>query len=103
MLTLEKVRERIKANFPTQAQSDAKRQKLLEWNRETASTMTSTCRRYRIVKHQDGPDNVEYTLWSIATIAQAPKKITGPFITAKECRDAAQDYHNGMPMQADLA
>lgn len=103
MPTIEQIREKIKRNFPKETQSDAKRQKPLEWNRETANTMTSTCHRYRIVKHSDGKDTFEYSLWTIATPTQAPKKITGPFVTPKECRDAAQDYVNGEPMQADLS
>jgi hypothetical protein len=103
MPSFEEIRQRIKRNFPNQAQSDAKRQKLLEWNRETANTITSACGRYRIVKHSDGAQTFEYSVWSIASTTQAPKKITGPFVTPKEAREAAQDHANGMPMQADLS
>lgn len=102
MPSIEEIRARIKRNFPNQAQSAAQRQKLLEWNRETATTMTSSHSDLRIVKHSDGNNTFEYMLYTLPSPTAAARKIAGPFITAKECRDAAQDYVNGVPMQADL-
>jgi len=105
MPTIEQIREKIKRNFPKETRSGQgpEAPKKLLWNLETSTTITSSDHRFRIVKHSDGEDTFEYSLWTIATPTQAPKKITGPFVTAKECRDAAQDYVNGEPMQADLS
>lgn len=105
MLTLEQVRERIKANFPTQAQSDAKRQKPLEWQRETMNTIVSTCGTYRIVKRED-PTNAGvygYTLQLAPTPTSAPKSLTGPLFLPKDAREAAQMHKDGVPLQANLA
>jgi hypothetical protein len=102
MPTIEEIRAKIQRNFPNQAQSDAKRQKLLTWDRRTATTMISTCGRFLIAKAMDGAGGVDYTAFSAPGAHDRGRKICGPFLTAKECRDAVQDYVNGMPMQADL-
>jgi hypothetical protein len=105
MPTLEQAREKIKANFPTEAQSDAKRQKPLEWNRETMSTIISSCGTYRIFKHEDPMNKgiYGYALQLVATPTCGPKHLCGPFLHAKDCRDAAQRHKDGLPLQADLA
>lgn len=101
--TLEEVRARIRRNFPDQAQSAAQRQKLLTWDRRTATTMISTCGRFLIAKATDGAGGVDYTAFTAPGGPKDPgRKVCGPFMTAKECRDAVQDYVNGEPMQADL-
>jgi hypothetical protein len=102
MDALEQIRQKIQRNMPNKAQSDAKRQKLLAWNRETATTIVSTDHKLRICKYTDG-DDVNFMVYTTATPTQAPRKVAGPFITPKEAREAAQDYVNGEPMQADLA
>jgi hypothetical protein len=103
MPTLEEVRERIKRNFPNQTQSDAKRQKLLEWNRETMNTLVTSCGRFRIHKAQDSKrETFDYTAYTIPGAGGPARKVAGPYLTPKECRDAVQDFVNGEPMQADL-
>lgn len=105
MPTLEDVRERIKRNFPTEAQSDAKRQKPLHWNRETMNTITSDCHTYRIVKQED-PHNegvYGYNLTLAATPTSPPRHLCGPFFIPKDAREAAQRHADGLPLQADLA
>lgn len=103
MPTIEQISQKIKRNFPKETQSAAQRQKPLTWNLETGTTMTSSCARFRIAKHSDGKDTFEYMLYTIPSPTVLSRKIAGPFITAKECRDAAQAYVNGEPMQADLS
>ena len=104
MPTLEEVRERIKRNFPTQAQSDAKRQKALEWNRETVTTIKSSCGVYRISKQYVKDEDLEgYFLSLCATATSAPKHLSGPFLLPRDARDAAQRHANGEALQADLA
>lgn len=101
MKSIEQVREQIRKNFPNQGESDAKRQKLLTWDRETAITIVSSCGRFRISKAKLG-EKFEYSAFT--TPGPGPsRKIAGPFDTPKAARDAMQDYVNGQPMQADLA
>lgn len=105
MRTLEQVRAQIQRNFPTQAQSDAKRQKLLEWNRETMSTIVTSCGTYRIAKMED-PMNTGvygYSLMLTPTPTASPKHLCGPFLIPKDAREAAQRHADGLPLQADLA
>jgi hypothetical protein len=103
-LTMEEVRERIKRNFPAEAQSAAKRQKLLAWNRETVNTITSECGRYRISRMYVKDEDCEgYFLSTIATPTSASKHIAGPFLIPRDAREAAQMHADGIPIQADLA
>lgn len=103
MPTIDEIRQKIKRNFPKETQSRREALKPLTWNLETGTTMTSSCGRFRIAKHTDGKDTFEYMLYTIPSPTVRSRKIAGPFVTAKECRDAAQDYVNGEPMQADLS
>jgi hypothetical protein len=101
--TLEEVRQKIRANFPTEAQS--RREILLQWNRETAHTIVSECRTYRISKMED-PQNkgvFGYALSLVATPTSPNRHLCGPFLHPKDARDAAQRHHDGLPLQADLA
>lgn len=101
MPTLEAVREKIKANFPKQAQS----RRELAWNRETATSIVSECGVYRISKVED-PENkgvYGFSLSLAATPTAAPKHLSGPFLIPKHAREAAQAHANGEPLQADLA
>lgn len=103
MRTLEEIREKIKRNFPKETQS--RREALLEWHHETMHTLTTSCGTYRISRMED-PQNrgvFGYELSFAATATSPPKHISGPFLTPKEARDAAQRYHAGEPLQADLA
>lgn len=103
MKTLEEVRQKIKRNFPKEAQSSLKRE--LVWNRETVHSLITSCATYRISKMEDphNPGLYGYALSLAATPTSAAKHLCGPFITAKECREAAQRHMNGEPLQANLA
>lgn len=103
MPTIEEVRQKIRRNFPKETQS--RREALtLKWDRETMNTMVSDCGNYRISKSQDGERGVfAYSAFTVPGPHGPSRKIAGPFVTPKECRDAVQDFINGMPMQADLA
>ena len=102
-LTLEQIRTKIRRNFPTEAQSAAQRQKLLTWNRETATTIVSECRRYRIAKMYVKDEDLEgYFLSSVATPTSAPKHLAGPFLLPRDAREAAQMHADGVPIQAPL-
>jgi hypothetical protein len=103
MPTMDEIRAKIKRNFPKEAQS--RREALpLQWTRETGTTMVTSCGNYRICKYEDGARDVfAYFAFTVPTPTSAARKIAGPFVTPKECRDAVQDFVNGMPMQADLA
>ena len=104
MPTLEEVRAKIQRNFPPQAQSDAKRQKLLSWNRETATTVISNCGTYRINRMFVKADETEgYFLQLAPTPTSAARHLAGPFLIPRDARQAAQDHANGIPLQADLA
>lgn len=103
-LTLEEVRVRIKRNFPTEARSAAQRQKLLTWDRETITTIKSSCGRYRISKQYVKEEDCEgYFLSLCATPTSAPKHLSGPFLLPRDAREAAQLHASGEPLQADLA
>lgn len=101
--TFEKVREKIKRNMPGQTQSA--KPKCLEWSRETAMSIVSTCGKYRIAKMEDpaNPGIFGYGLALAATSTSPPRHISGPFLLPKDARDAAEDHRNGIPLQADLA
>lgn len=103
MTTLEAVREKIRKNFPKeQTGSDAKRQKL-EWNRETMTTLISTCGTYRISRVSDSEtETINYFVELAPTPTSAPKRIAGPYHLAKDARHAAQCHSEGIAMQADL-
>jgi hypothetical protein len=104
MKTLEQIREQIRRNFPSDtAQSSHPRQ--LTWNRETATTIVSSCGTYRISRKED-PGNKG--LWGYALeLSQTPtakaRHLCGPMVLAKDCREAAQRHLEGLPLQADLA
>jgi|HubBroStandDraft_6_1064221.scaffolds.fasta_scaffold216534_6 hypothetical protein len=103
MPTIDEIREKIRANFPRETQS--RRDAPLEWNRETATTIMSACRTYRISKMED-PKNegvYGYELSLAATPTSANKHLSGLFFSPKEARDAAQRHKDGIPLQADLA
>ncbi len=72
----------------------------LTWDRETATTITSSCGRYRISKRYVKEEDLEgYFLSSCSP----PKHIAGPFLFPKDAREAAQRHARGEPLQADLA
>lgn len=106
MPTLEEVQARIRKNFPTrgrQAQSGAQRQKL-EWNRETGTTIITSCGTYRISKLYVKDEDLEgYFLSLAATPTSAPKHLSGPFLLPRDAREAADRHVNGEPLQADLS
>ncbi len=103
-ITLEAVRERIRANFPKEAQSAAKRQKLLTWDRENASSIISSCGVYRISKLYVKDEDCEgYVLSLRSTPTSAPRHLSGPFLFPRDARDAAQRHADGEPLQADLS
>src|SRR5258706_14665689 len=95
---------RIQHSSRNQGRSAGRRQKLLTWDRRTANTIVSSCGRFLISKAQDGAGGVDYSAFTAPGGPTNPgRKIAGPFLTAKECREAVQDYVNGEPMQQDLA
>jgi hypothetical protein len=101
---MDEIREKIKRNFPTEAQSDAKRQKLLAWNRETATTIVSQCRTYRICRQFVKEDGAEgYFLTLCATPTAPNRHLSGPFLLPRDAREAAQRHADGIPLQADLS
>jgi len=101
-LTLEQVREKIKRNFPDQARSA--KQKLLEWNRATATTILSGCGTYMIYKQEDptNPGIWGYSVSLCPTPTSEARHLSGPFLLPKDARQAAQDHANGIPLQATL-
>jgi hypothetical protein len=102
MPTIDEIRQKIRNNFPKDTQS--RRDKPLVWNRETATTIVSECRRYRISKMYVKDEDLEgYFLSSVATPTQAPKHIAGPFLLPRDAREAAQMHADGVPLQADLS
>ena len=100
MPTIEQIREKIRRNFPKDAQSDAKRQKPLTWDRETATSITSSCGGYRIDKRYVKDEDLEGFFLSSCS---PPKHIAGPFLLPRDARDAAERHVRGEPLQADLA
>jgi hypothetical protein len=101
--TLEEIRQKIRNNFPKEAQS--RRETPLLWNRETMHTMITDCGTYRIVKQED-PQNkgiFGYSLQLAATPTSAPKHLSGPFLIPRDAREAAQRHADGELLQADLA
>ena len=103
MPTFEELRAKIQRNKP-QHQQQPTEAKPLVWERSTMNTIVTTCGRFLIHKAQDVDSNTfDYSGYIPAGPHGPARKICGPFITPKECRDAVQDYVNGQPMQADLA
>ncbi len=72
----------------------------LEWDRETANSITSNCGRYRITKRYVKDEDTEGFFLSSTS---PPKHLAGPFLLPRDARDAAQRHANGEPLQADLA
>src|SRR5271170_4018315 len=103
MKTLEQVREQIRRNFPSDtAQSSQKRE--LVWNRETATTIVSSCGTYRINRMFVKAEETEgYFLQLAPTPTAAAKHLAGPFLIPRDAREAAQMHADGLPLQADLA
>jgi hypothetical protein len=101
--TLEQIRQKIRNNFPKETQS--RREIRLEWNRESMTTVVSTCRTYRISKMEDPLNKgvYGYALSLVATPTTPNKHLSGPFLLPRDARSAAQAHHDGMPLQADLA
>jgi hypothetical protein len=101
--TLEEIRQKIRNNFPKEAQS--RREIRLEWNRESMNTVVSTCRTYRISKVEDAHNKgvFGYALSLVATPTSANRHLSGPFLIPRDARDAAQRHADGLPLQADLA
>jgi len=96
-MTLEQVREKIKRNFPQQGGSA--KQKLMEWQRETTHSVVTTCGSYRLTR-RDAPDGTK-DCWFLSSCSP-PRHLSGPFLMARDARQAAEDHRNGMPLQADL-
>jgi len=103
MKTLEQVREQIRRNFPSgTAQSSHKGP--LVWNRETATTIVSSCGTYRINRMFVKAEETEgYFLQLAPTPTAAAKHLAGPFLIPRDAREAAQMHADGLPLQADLA
>ena len=101
-LTLEQVREKIKRNFPDQTRSP--KEKLLEWNRATATTILSACGTYMIHKQEDptNPGLWGYSLALCPTPTSPARHLCGPLLHPKDAREAAQDHCNGLALQATL-
>lgn len=97
MKTLEQVREQIRKNFPKGA---IKPSGLLTWNRETATTIVSSCGRYRISERYVKDEDCKAFFLSSCS---PPKHISGPYLIPRDAREAAQSHANGEPLQADLA
>ena len=97
--TIEEARQicRRNANGHT---GEPDRKRPLEWDRETATTITSSCGRYRISKRYVKDEDTEGYFLSATS---PPKHIAGPFLLPRDARDAAQCHANGEPLQADLA
>lgn len=72
----------------------------LQWNRETLTTITSSCGRYRISRRFVEAEGTEGYFLSTTS---PPRHLSGPFLLARDARDAAQRHANGEPLQADLA
>jgi hypothetical protein len=99
MKTLEQVREQIRKNFP-QGTGQRSRCAPITWNRETGTTIVSSCGRYRISRRYVKDEDTEgYFLSSCSP----PKHISGPYLIPRDAREAAQAHANGEPLQADLA
>src|SRR5271168_1158593 len=101
-LTLEEVRSRIRGNFPS-GQS-APRPKFLTWDRETASTIKSSCGTYRICRRYVKDEDLEGYFLTLCATPTAPNiHLSGPFLLPRDAREAAQLHADGQPLQADLA
>jgi hypothetical protein len=100
--TLDEIRQKIRLNFPTEAQSRREAPEL-EFALESATTKVSTCHRYRISKvaEEEGP-GFSYYAWTTASPTLAPKLVAGPFITGREAMEAARAHARGEPVQANL-
>lgn len=76
----------------------------LEWDRETMTTIITTCGRYRLNKKFSPDDGAEgWFLELCPTPTSAAKHIAGPFLLPRDGRHAAQLHANGHALQADLA
>lgn len=83
MQTLEQIKEKIRANFPKQAQSPCE---TLVWNRETGTTIVSSCNKYRISKlFENG--TATYAAW---VNDPSPKRIGGRFMNPEQAKEALQ-------------
>jgi hypothetical protein len=103
MKTLEQVREQIRKNFP-QDPAHRNHKGPLVWNRETATTIVSSCGTYRINRmYVKDEDCQGYFVQLSPTPTAAAKHIAGPFLLPRDARDAAQMHADGLPLQADLA
>jgi hypothetical protein len=76
----------------------------LEWDRETATTITSSCGRYRLnLKFSEEDGAKGWFLELCQTPTSAAKHVGGPYLLARDARHAAQCHKDGMALQADLA
>ncbi len=99
---LSRVREKIRANFPKEDQTQSRRE--IRWARETTNSIVSSCGTYRISKMED-PDNpglCGFRLDLCATPASASKFIVGPVLLMRDAKEAADRHRNGEPLQACL-
>lgn len=103
MKTLEQVREQIRKNFP-QDPAHSNHKGPLVWNRETATTIVSSCGTYRINRiYVKDEDTQGYFLQLCPTPTAGSKHLAGPFLIPRDAREAAQMHADGLPLQADLA
>lgn len=97
MKTLEQVREQIRKNFPKGAVKPCGK---LTWDRETINSITSSCGRYRITERYVKDEDAKGFFLSSCS---PPRHISGPYLIARDAREAAQLHSEGQPLQADLA
>lgn len=103
MQTIDQIRSKIRKNFPKEMTGSEPKAQKLRWNRETQTSLVSSCGLYRINRVSDSEEGtVNYWASICATLSAPPKNIAGPFNNAKEAREAAQAHLNGEPMQANL-
>ena len=103
MKTLEQVREQIRRNFPADTAQSSRKGPLV-WNRETATTIVTSCGTYRINRmYVKDEDTQGYFLQLSQTPTAAAKHLAGPFLIPRDAREAAQMHADGLPLQADLA
>jgi hypothetical protein len=103
MPTIEQIREKIKRNFPSGAAQSSHKGPLV-WNRETATTIVTSCGTYRINRmYVKDEDTQGYFVQLAPTPTAGAKHLAGPFLIPRDAREAAQMHADGLPLQADLA
>jgi hypothetical protein len=100
--TLEEIQQRIKRNYPSPERQAIR--KILTWDRETATTIKSSCGTYRICRvFQKGDDAEGFNVTLCATPTAPNRHLSGPFLLPRDAREAAQRHADGIPLQADLS